>query len=342
MKIEIDMDLEDRYRYLVPLINPEFEFIRIDEIRKNFGSNNIVIKHIPCGRIFDIQYGNFVTRRTCKHCSGDKWCRYDLQSFIDKFNRERDDSDEYEILSYNGMANPLLAYHKACGKTFTVRADSLIYCKSKCPCVYGKSHYRHTFELLDKRIKETDSEYELVSAPNNEIRVLKDHVEIRHIPCGTVFTCIPHNFISYNKKRCPKCKVYPKNLIGYKDSKGVKIIEKWIKEHHIYYEREKTFDGLVAPSSGRKLRYDFYIPDLNLIIEFDGKQHFDVHESSLFTKEKYDKIRLHDKLKNKFCEKKGIYLIRISYFNASKEYIYKVLDKFFKKEVRIYCMIDYK
>lgn len=337
MNVDINW-LNDEYTKRVPLINPEFEFISIKELRSDISKHVISILHKPCGRIIDIIFANFRYRKNCKYCDGHY---YDTQSFINRFNK-RKDSTEYTILSeYKSISEYMEVRHNKCGKTFIMRADTLIYGDGKCPCIFGKYSNHHSFDLLNRRIQEKDNEYELYKVDKDPIAILSDHVKLRHKTCGTIFTTIPHNFLSSNNKRCPVCKVYPKNLIGYKDSNGVKIIEKWIRSKKIFYEREKTFKDLVSPTSGRKLRYDFYIPDLNLIIEFDGKQHYDTRVSSLFTEDKYKQIRLHDKIKNKYCERHKINLIRIKYMDSSEDYIYNKLNKFFDKEIRVYRTIDY-
>ena len=41
---------------------------------------------------------------------------------------------------------------------------------------------------------------------------------------------------------------------------------------NIKYEEQKTFEGLKYIG---KLRFDFYLPDYNLCIEFQGKQHYE-------------------------------------------------------------------
>lgn len=94
-----------------------------------------------------------------------------------------------------------------------------------------------------------------------------------------------------------------------KSSKGEAMIAILLKENNIPFVREKTFDGLVAPDGGRKLRFDFYIPSMNACIEFDGLQH--VIDTPYFGG--LDYIKQRDKLKNDFCLENGISLYRIPY-----------------------------
>ena len=84
--------------------------------------------------------------------------------------------------------------------------------------------------------------------------------------------------------------------------------------------REKTFEDCKNTIEGRycrALRFDFYIPQLNTIIEYDGEQHFRI--SSKFGLDKFELTQQNDKIKNDYCLKNGIKLIRIHYgFPANK------------------------
>ena len=59
-------------------------------------------------------------------------------------------------------------------------------------------------------------------------------------------------------------------------------------------------------------RFDFYLPQYNLFIEYDGEQHF--KEIKWFGgKEGFEKRVKHDNMKNKYCEVNNINLLRIPY-----------------------------
>jgi len=73
-----------------------------------------------------------------------------------------------------------------------------------------------------------------------------------------------------------------------------------------------------------KLRFDFYIPDKNICIEYDGIQHY--KPTYIFgSAEKKKKTQKRDQIKNLFCEIIGIKLIRIPYYIKDEE-MYKILD----------------
>ena len=109
---------------------------------------------------------------------------------------------------------------------------------------------------------------------------------------------------------CPKCK----------DSKGEKIIEWYLTKNGITFMKQKMFDKC---KDIRNLKFDFFLPDYNTCIEFDGKQHFKICEWG--EKKLKDSIKK-DNIKNLFCKNNKIELLRISY----DENICEKLINFFK------------
>ena len=104
---------------------------------------------------------------------------------------------------------------------------------------------------------------------------------------------------------CPLCK----------ESKGEKLISDFLDNNKILYFREHKFDECRGVK--QKLPFDFYLPDFNVLIEFDGKQHYeptnfygcsDKHALTIF-----NKLKRNDEIKTNFCLEKKIKLIRIGY-----------------------------
>ena len=90
-------------------------------------------------------------------------------------------------------------------------------------------------------------------------------------------------------------------------SMGEALVSTALTENGIYYETHL----LVKIGSDNHL-FDFYLPDYNIVIEYDGKQHFQKVPS--WGGEKAHKIQSsRDEAKNKYCLDKGITLIRIPY-----------------------------
>ena len=119
-------------------------------------------------------------------------------------------------------------------------------------------------------------------------------------PIHGEFNQIARNHIMINKTNgCPKCKT----------SKGEKIIINFLDSKKIKYIHQKTFKNC---KDINVLPFDFYLPQFNLCIEFDGQQHF--------RKEGYfggingynDRVKK-DKIKNEYCRANKIHLLRIKY-----------------------------
>ena len=125
----------------------------------------------------------------------------------------------------------------------------------------------------------------------------------------------PWNFIhKHNKKYCPIC--------YYKKSKGEIIINNFLEENNIDYQKEFIF-----PNSRK--RFDFYLPELNICIEYDGRQHFE--EIDFFGgKQGLLEIQKRDNEKNAYCLKNGIQLFRIPYTEISN--INQILSEILKEK----------
>ena len=66
-----------------------------------------------------------------------------------------------------------------------------------------------------------------------------------------------------------------------------------------------------------KLVFDFYIPSLNICIEYDGEGHYKPFRFSKDKKamqKKLEETQIRDKIKDKYCKENNIKLIRIPYF----------------------------
>lgn len=72
------------------------------------------------------------------------------------------------------------------------------------------------------------------------------------------------------------------------------------------------------------LRLDFYIPELNVGVEFDGQQHFAYNDHFYKTKSDFYLAQNRDEQKEYICQQLGINLIR---FSDEKKLDLEVIDK---------------
>ena len=74
----------------------------------------------------------------------------------------------------------------------------------------------------------------------------------------------------------------------------------------------------------KALLFDFYLPDFNLCIEYDGEQHFKQNIYWNQTIDVFNNVVKNDNIKNDYCMKNNINLLRISY----KENVEKKLNDY--------------
>ena len=105
-------------------------------------------------------------------------------------------------------------------------------------------------------------------------------------------------------------------------SKGELLIRQLLtKLNYNFFTEYKFFD---LPHR----RFDFYLPDFNICIEYDGKQHFNFIGTWHQTEEEFQKAIQRDKEKTEYCKQNNIKLIRIPYYDYDKlneEYLNKII-----------------
>lgn len=92
-------------------------------------------------------------------------------------------------------------------------------------------------------------------------------------------------------------------------SKGEELIQKILQKNHVNFERQKRFDTC---KDKKPLPFDFYLPNYNTLIEYDGEQHFGLGRF-WGDKNYYNELKIHDNIKNQWCKENNILLIRIPY-----------------------------
>lgn len=101
---------------------------------------------------------------------------------------------------------------------------------------------------------------------------------------------------------CPKCQT----------SKGEKKIMLWLENHSIDYRWHKSIRSPLAPGKRKKFIPDFYVEASNLMIEYNGEQHYRPKEKWGGEKQFILQQRRDAALRT-YCETKQIRLLEISY-----------------------------
>ena len=128
--------------------------------------------------------------------------------------------------------------------------------------------------------------------------------------------------------RCPICK----------ESHGERKIRDYLRKNDIEFIPQKTFPKLVG-TGNKPLSYDFHIPYKNLLIEFQGIQHYeptDFNNEGMEQAEKnFEKQQEHDGRKRDYAKQNNIDLLEISYLEEDKieEILDKIFNENFKKDI---------
>lgn len=128
------------------------------------------------------------------------------------------------------------------------------------------------------------------------------------IACGIhgIFSITPNGHLGGSG--CPICKA----------SKGERFISMELSDMGIRFERQKRFEDI--PNH----RFDFYLPDINMCIEYDGIQHYEPtkHFGGIT---QYLIRKKRDEKKNQFCRISGIAMHRIRYDQDIKTELHSVI-----------------
>lgn len=121
--------------------------------------------------------------------------------------------------------------------------------------------------------------------------------------CGnTNFITTSHHLISGNTQSC-----------GCLKSIGESNIAKILTQNNIKFEQQKKFSDAIYEETKGAMRFDFYLPEHNRLIEFDGIQHFK-SLGGWNDEENLTLVIKRDQIKNEYALSHNIPLIRIPYW----------------------------
>jgi len=168
-----------------------------------------------------------------------------------------------------------------------------------------------TSEFIEraKKIHGDEYDYSNIKYKNNHTKIIiicKKHGEFKQTPMNHL-----------NRDGCPICN---------NKSKGEKIIRGFLKTKKINFIYQKKYSDC---KNKRCLPFDFYIKEKNILIEYDGKQHYEPisfgSQSNTKIKQNFKKTQQNDKIKTEYAKKNNIKLIRIPYTKFND--IEKILTK---------------
>lgn len=232
-----------------------------------------------------------------------------LGHFLEMAYRTHGTRYSYERSIYSGINKAITITCKDHGD-FVQRATDHIYNAAGCPScgnlIKGAYKLRSLEDVVAEATQVHAGIYDYSKAIFVNITTKFEVICKRH---GS-FWVTPTNHI-HRQSGCPNCK----------SSKPEERLANILKNMGVRFVRQQTFETCRSPR-GSKLRWDFYLPAQNLLIEYDGEQHFYPICLGGVSKELAEFLHAqtveHDRIKNLWAIQQGIPLLRIGYSQSSE------------------------
>lgn len=254
------------------------------------GAKHHIIVTCPTHGDFPVNPNNHTSLANKNGCPECKKERYRLKDYIERCKKVHNNFYTYEKTEYVNIRTDIIV---TCPihDDFVINANNHLNLKqgcAECNKFNNEIFIRDAEEVHGKLY-----DYSLIDYKNTKTKV--------NIICN-IHGIFPQSYESHVKNgcHCPDCKI---------TSKGEILISKILTENNIQYITQKKFDDC---KNKRCLPFDFYLPEHNICIEYDGIQHFESIKG-LGGEKKFEQTQINDKIKTTFCLNNNIILIRIKY-----------------------------
>lgn len=280
--------------------------------------NKVAVKHNKCGHIFYPSPSNILRGHGCPYCANN------IIKTTEEFKEVVGEiSDGYEVLGeYKGAKRKIKMVHKCCPSN---SGDDFEFFMAPADFKNGQRCPKCGGTMLKDTVTFKQEVFDLVG---DEYTVLEEYknahtkILMRHNKCGSKYLVRPGDFL-FSNIRCPICN----------ESHGEIAIRKILTDMHIVFESQYRIPEC---KNIRSLPFDFAILDANnnlvALIEYDGAQHH-VAVERWGGEENLKNVQNNDRLKTEYCEKNGIPLLRIPYWdydnveNLVREFVVKLNKK---------------
>lgn len=252
-----------------------------------------------CGKIIITSYNNYINYKSekdlCQKCSNGPsgiLKRKSKDIFVIEAHKKHNNEYIYDKVKYENNKTKVIIRCPRHGD-FTQTPGNHLRGRG-CPECAKELQKSFTQEFTQKAQKVHGNKYiyDKVEYINNHTKVI-----IFCKKCKLNFIQTPNHHL--RGIGCPICSF----------SKAELLITQLFNDNNILFKPQKTFKTCINPKTGHNFRYDFYLPFMNLLLEYDGNFHYyKVHKYHDLKKQK-----LHDRYKNMWAHKNGYNLIRISY-----------------------------
>lgn len=264
----------------------KFEILNFTKI-----TNTATIRCLECGEIKTVTPA-YKMRSWLNLCKEEHF-----HSFLEKANYFAGKYG-FIILSWNAKDKCSYAQLQCnkCGFVFYRQHTHLVTNPNHCPnCNTAANKQANSKQKAQQQIDQNfgSDKYQIL-----EYKSFHEKALIKH-QCGFVWSV---NFYSFIKsKGCPKC--------HSNKSKGEQRIAEWFSKNNIKFITQQSLGGDL-----KRYKFDFYLPDYDIAIEYQGEQHYKDKKGFW---EPLEAIQKRDEIKRNFCKEQGIELLEISYKDYS-------------------------
>ena len=232
----------------------------------------------------------------CRYCSGRGKTTDEYKAEVAELH------PDIEILGeYYGYDKRIKCRCLVCGTEWETRAGQLTSAQRlrgcpTCGKIIACNKRRYSLEYFKEMMAVTNPHIEVVGEYNNSHSFIQCRCRIHNVE----FYSYPCNLLNH-MSNCPMCG----GGIGVNERRVGRVLE----ELKIDYIAQYTFPDC---KRHRALQFDYFLPKYNILIEYDGEQHF--HPVKIFGGEaKFMDQKERDDIKNQYCRENNIPLIRVPY-----------------------------
>lgn len=288
---------EEFVREVYELVGDEYTFL------EEYVNNRVKIKiaHNLCNHEYLVTPKGFLKGNRCIDCNP---YRKRTTNEFREIVRQRVGSEYTVVSEYIGHHDPITVRHTLCGELYKVAPSDFLKGR-RCKKCHFKGEMKTNQEWLSQVRELAGDDFVFLE----EYKGDNVKLQYRHF-CGREHEVTPNNFIFGT--RCPHCQ----------ESSGEANVRRYLTENGLVFEKSKRFEGLVYE---KPLSYDFYVPSCNILIEYQGIQHYEPVE--VFGGETAFRLQvIKDNIKRKYSRDNRIELIEIPYTYDSYEKVEGLLD----------------
>ena len=269
---------------------------------------------------YEITPNKFHGGNRCSYCDGkkihpkDSFAQWGIDTFgkdfLKKYWSSKNTLDPFKISKGTNVKKVWILcqnknYHNEYGgymitPAHFIEGNRCPYCSNR----HGKVHPRDSFHALyPEKAKwwssnNKKSPYEVTPKTSTKYKFICEN-------CGKEFE---RSLANLNQKDIGvKCKECSSSELEYKT-------KKILTKYNIKYKGQVEYGGLLGLKGGN-LSYDFYLPNYNLLIECQGKQHEQFCKGFHMTEEDFKKQLEHDRRKKEYAKEHNINLLEIWYYD---------------------------